>query len=233
MPGAAEEAVVTDRPRLGRDPGLRPGAGRGRQRHPGVGRHPRRLRPHRRPDGQAGDPPADPRGRARPQVRGVRRARGRHRHRHHPAERQPLHPPRPREGRGPAAPGRAGALRALRPRRPAQGLHRRGPQDHQGPPDRGQPHPSRSHQAPVRARGPRDQQRGRRDQGVRPRARAPHQDRRLVERRQRRPGGGLRGRPGRPCPDGHQRAAGREGRHRPLLRGPGRVRARARSSRRR
>ena len=62
------------RPRLGRDPGLRPGARRGRQRHPRVGRHPRRLRPHRRPDRQAGDPPAHPRGRAGHEVRGVRRA---------------------------------------------------------------------------------------------------------------------------------------------------------------
>ena len=48
------------------------------------------------------------------------------------------------QGRGPAAPGRAGALRALRARGPAQGLHRRGPQDHQGPADRGQPDPSRA-----------------------------------------------------------------------------------------
>ena len=31
-----------------------------------------------------------------------------HRHRHHPADRQPLHPARPRSGRGTAAPGRAG-----------------------------------------------------------------------------------------------------------------------------
>ena len=73
-PDAAEEAVVTIDPESGRDPRLRPGARRGRQRRPRVGRHPRRLRPHRRPDGQAGHPPAHPRGRARPEVRGVRRA---------------------------------------------------------------------------------------------------------------------------------------------------------------
>jgi N utilization substance protein A len=39
-PDAAEEAVVTIDPRLGRDPGLRAGAGRGRRSHPRVGRHP-------------------------------------------------------------------------------------------------------------------------------------------------------------------------------------------------
>ena len=73
-PGRGRGGRRHHRPRLGRDPGLRPGARRGRQRHPGVGRHPRRLRPHRRPDGQAGHPPAHPRGRAGHEVRGVRRA---------------------------------------------------------------------------------------------------------------------------------------------------------------
>ena len=47
-----------DRPQVGRRPGLRPGAGRRRQRGAGVGRHPARLRPDRRHDRQAGDPPA-------------------------------------------------------------------------------------------------------------------------------------------------------------------------------
>ena len=88
--------------------------------------------------------PAHPRGRARAEVRGVRRPRGRHRHRHHPAERQPLHAARPRPGRGAAAPGRAGALRAPRAEHAPEGLHRRGPQDGQGPPDRRVPHPSRA-----------------------------------------------------------------------------------------
>ena len=86
---------------------------------------------------RAGDEPAHPRGRARAQVRGVRQPRGRHRHRHHPAERQPLHAARPGQGRGAAAPGRAGALRAARAQRPPQGLHRRGAAHLQGPPDRG------------------------------------------------------------------------------------------------
>ena len=54
------------------------------------------------------------------EVRGVRRPRGRHRHRDHPAERQPLHAPRPRAGRGAAAPGRAGALRAPVPELPVK-----------------------------------------------------------------------------------------------------------------
>ena len=47
------------------------------------------LRPHRRADRQAGDPAADPRGRARDDVRGVRRPRERGRDRHRPAGRRP------------------------------------------------------------------------------------------------------------------------------------------------
>ena len=105
-----------------------------------------------------------------------------------------------------------------------QGLHRRGPQDRQGPADRRQPHPSRPDQAPVRARGARDRRRHRRDQGLRPRARAPHEDRRVVERPQRRPGRRLRRRPRRPRAHGRQRAARREDRHRPVQRGPRRLR---------
>jgi hypothetical protein len=108
--------------------------------------------------------------------------RGRHRHGHHPADRRPLHPARPGSGGGAAAAGRAGALRAAREQQPPEGVHRRGPQDGQGPPDRGEPHAPGPDQAPVRARGPRDRGRHRRDQGVRPRARPPHQDRRLVQR---------------------------------------------------
>ena len=54
------------------------------------------------------------------------------------------------------------------PRRPRQGVHRRGPQDRQGPADRRVPHASWPHQAPVRARGARDRRRHRRDQGLRP-----------------------------------------------------------------
>ena len=73
-PGRGRGGRRHHRPRVRGDPRLRPGARRRRQRRPRVGRHARRLRAHRRPDGQAGHPPADPRGRARSQVRGVRRA---------------------------------------------------------------------------------------------------------------------------------------------------------------
>ena len=50
---------------------------------------------------------------------------------------------------------------------------------------------------------------------------SPDQDRRVVERSQRGPGGRLRGRPGLPCPDGDQRAPRRAGRRGPLLGRPG------------
>ena len=73
-PDAAEEAVVTIDPDSGEIRVYGQELDEDGQRHPRVGRHPGRLRPHRRPDRQAGDPAAHPRGRARPQVRGVRRA---------------------------------------------------------------------------------------------------------------------------------------------------------------
>ena len=238
MPGCGRGGRRHRRPRVGRDPRLRPGARRGRQRHPGVGRHARRLRPHRRPDRQAGHPPAHPRGRARPQVRGVRRPRGRHRHRHRPADRQPLHAARPGQGRGAAAPGRAGPLRALRARRPAQGLHRRGAQDHQGPPDRGEPHPPGARSSASSSwRSPRSPSGVVEIKAARPRARAPHQDRGVVQRPQRRPGRRLRRRPGVAGAHGHQRAAGRDAstsspsRDDPVEFDPGRARSRPGSAR--
>ena len=99
-------------------------------------RHARRLRPHRRADGQAGDPPADPRGRARHDVRGVPRPRRRADHRHRPAVRQPLHArAAARARRGAAAALRAGRGRALRPRRPHQGGHQGGLRLDEGPVD--------------------------------------------------------------------------------------------------
>ena len=85
---------------------------RGRRRaHPrdegagrGGGRGHRRLQgPHRRADGEAGHLPEAPRRRARDDLRGVRRARGRRGHRHRAAAGASLHAPRPRQGRGPAA----------------------------------------------------------------------------------------------------------------------------------
>ena len=87
-----------------------------------------------------------------------------------------------------------------------------------------QPHPPGPDQAPVRARGPRDRRRHRRDQGLRPRARPPHEDRRVEQRPQRRPGRRLRRRPRWTRAHGRQRAARREDRHRPVQRGPRRLR---------
>ena len=65
---------------------------------------------------------------------------------------------------------------------PAQGVHRRGAPHRQGPADRRVPHPPGPHPRAVQARGARDRRRHRRAQGLRPRARPPHEDRRLVER---------------------------------------------------
>ena len=87
-------------------------------------RHARRLRPHRRADGEAGDPPADPRSRARHDVRGVPRPRRRADHRHRPAVRLALHArAAARARRGAAAEVRAGRRRALRPLAAHQGGH--------------------------------------------------------------------------------------------------------------
>ena len=129
-----------------------------------------------------------------------------------------LHAARPRQGRGAAAAGRAGAERALRPRQPPQGLHRRGAQDRQGPADRRVPHAPRSGEAALRARGSRDRRRRRRAQGDRARAGSPHEARGRVERQQRRPGRRVRRRAWFAGAHGRQRAARREGRHRPLQR---------------
>ena len=90
-------------------------------------RHPRELRPHRRADREAGDPPADPRGGARDDVRGVHRPRRRGRHRHRPAGRRPQQRARrPRQGRGAAASLGAGRRRALRAGLADQGRDHRG-----------------------------------------------------------------------------------------------------------
>ena len=68
------------RARHGRGPDDRPHR-RARGRDQARGRDAGRLRPHRRADREAGDPPADPRGGARDDVRGVHRPRERGRHR--------------------------------------------------------------------------------------------------------------------------------------------------------
>ena len=85
---------------------------------------PERLRPHRRADGEAGDPPAHPRSRARHDVRGVPRPCRRADHRHRPAVRLALHArAAARARRGAAAEVRAGRRRALRPLAAHQGRH--------------------------------------------------------------------------------------------------------------
>ena len=81
------------------------------------------------------------------------------------------------QGRGAAAAGRAGAVRALPPRRAPEGVHHRGPQGHEGPADRRVAHAPRAAEGAVRARGARDRRGHRRDQGGGARARAPHEDR--------------------------------------------------------
>ncbi len=66
------------------------------------------------------------------------------------------------------AAGRAGAVRAPRPRRSPEGVHRRSAPHAEGPADRGVSHPPGSHQAPLRTGSARDRRRHRRDQGLRP-----------------------------------------------------------------
>ena len=97
-----------------------------RGRDQARGRDAGELRPHRRADREAGHPPADPRGRARDDVRRVHRPRRRGRDRHRPAGRRPQQRPRrSRQGRGAAAraPSRSTAsatsrARASRPSSP-------------------------------------------------------------------------------------------------------------------
>ena len=92
---------------------------------PAHGRDAGQLRPHRRADREAGHPAADPRGRARDHVRGVRRPAGRGRDGHRPAGGRPQQRPRRPRSRRVAAPAlRAGRRRALRAGKPDQGRHR-------------------------------------------------------------------------------------------------------------
>ena len=116
-----------------RRPRHRLGSG-ARRAHVARGRDPGELRPHRRSDGQAGDPAADPRSGASDDVRGVHRPRQRGRHRHRPAGGRPQQRARrPRQGRGAPASLRAGRRRALRAGQPHQGRDHRGPLGHEGP----------------------------------------------------------------------------------------------------
>ena len=117
---------------------------------------PRRLRPHRRADRQAGDPPAHPRGGARHDVQRVPGPRGRADHRHRPAVRLALHArAAARARRGAAAARRAGARRALRPRPAHQGHHHRRLEPGEGPVDHRVAALARADPRAVRARGAR------------------------------------------------------------------------------
>ena len=183
------------------------------------------LRPHPRPDRQAGRAAAAARGRARRGLRPVREPRGRDHHRHGQprraagvildvgkAWRRSWPPP----SRAPVEHYRIGQhvkAYVLEVRRTTR-----------GPADLRQPHPQELPAPAVRARGARDPRRHGRDQGDRPRGRQPHQGRGRQPpggprpgRRDRRPA--RRARPGR-----RRRARRREDRRHPVERGPGRVR---------
>ena len=178
---------------------------RGGRRRPGRDRaaRRRRLRPDRRPDGQADRPPADPRGRTRPGLRPVREPRGRADDRHRqPGRAARDHPRRRQERRGDPRHDRAVGARALPDRPERQGVRARGPAIDQGPPDLRQPDAQGLPQAPVRARGSGDPQRDGRDQGDRARGRQPVEGRRRVAPGWPRPGrrdgrSARRARPGR------------------------------------
>ena len=225
-----------------RGAGDRPGAaGRVLRSDRRARRHARRLRPHRRPDRQAGDPPADPRGRARHDVRRVPGPRRRADHRHRPAVRLALHArAAARARRGAAAQVRAGRQRALRARRPHQGRHHRRLEPGEGPEHHRLAPLARADQEAVRTRGAGDRRLARRDPERRARARLPLEDRGRLARQRRRSRRRLR-RPARLArAHGRVRAARREDRHHPLQRGarPLRrqgalARARARGARRR
>ena len=130
------------------------------------GRGHRRLQgSYRRADRQAGDLPEAARRRARDDLRGVRRSRGRRRDGHRAAAGASLHLAGPGQGRGLAAAGRTGAVRALPSRRTAEGVHHRGPQGHEGPADRRVPFAPRPAEVAVRDGGARDRRGHRRDPG--------------------------------------------------------------------
>ena len=117
-PGAAGARARRARPQERPRHGVRRRARRRGQQGRGVRRHPRGLRPDRRDDREADHAAAAARRRGRHPVRRVLRQGGRHHLRRHPAGPQPRRRDgRPRQARGAAAAGRAGAGRALRARR--------------------------------------------------------------------------------------------------------------------
>ena len=230
------EVIIPEAPEIAQS---RAGRVRGPDRE--ARRHARRLRPDRRADRQAGHPAADPRGRARHDVRGVPGPRRRADHRHRPAVGLPLHArAAARARRGAAAEVRAGRRRALRPLPARQGGHQGGllldprAEHHRQPPRPG------ADQEAVRARGARDRRRPGGDHQRRARARLPLEDRGRLARRRRRPGRRLRRSTRLARAHGRLRAARREDRHHPLQRRARPVRrqgaesrARARGARRR
>ena len=191
----------------------------------GARRHPGRLRPHRRPDRQAGDPAAHPRGGAGHDVQRVPGPGGRADHRHRPAVRLALHAGAAARARGSAASARgAGARRALRPRPAGQGDHHRRLEPGQGPVDHRLAPLTRADPRAVRARGAGDRRRPRGDRERGPRAGLPLEDRGGLARVGRRPGRRLRGPARLARAHGRVRAARREDRHHPLQRGAGPLR---------
>ena len=130
-PGAAEQRARRARPQDRPRHGVRRRARRRGQQGRGVRRHPRGLRPDRRHDREADHAAAAARRRGRHPVRRVLRQGGRHRLRRHPAGPQPRRRDgRPRQARGAAAGGGAGAGGALRARHPDQVPGRVGAQGH-------------------------------------------------------------------------------------------------------
>ena len=113
--------------------------------------------------------------------------------------------------------GRAGPERALRARQPAEGLHRRGPQDGQGPADR---RVSRTHpglvkrlfelEVPELLDGVVELKAVAREPGHRTKIAVASNDQNVD------PVGACVGARGSRVPHGRQRAARREGRHRPV-----------------
>ena len=131
---------------------------------------------------------------------------------------------RPRQARGAAADGRAGAGGEVRARHPDQVPGLLGAQGHARPADHAVAVAPQPGQEAVRARGARDRRRHRRDRRDRPRGRAPHQDRGQVDRARRQRQGRLHRPDGPAGPQRDVRAARREDRHRRLVRRPRRAR---------
>ena len=200
-----------------------------RRAGPGVGRHPRGLRQDRRHHRPPGDRPAAAGRGERADVRRVRGQGGRDRRRGRAARRPGQRPRRGRgrhrwRYRGRAAAGRAGARRAVRPRR-ADALLRRGcharPARHA---DHALPHAPEPGPQAVRARGARARRRVGGDRRGRAGGRAPHQDRRAVDGARGQREGRVHRADGGAGARRDERAGRREDRHHRLVGRPGHVR---------